>query len=219
MDQGKSMPITTFIAIGTLIGMFIVFQSLRDTGQEEASDAGVADVTAVQAQRPAAPPGATPAPRPRSKLWQEARPGVFCLNAGCTNMRVSAGTPSVCADEEACDPVTESQICVDHDCRSLSQVQTSIDFLPAVKRIQRRIGEQLRFDGDAPAQPVTLALSLDDAGFIHQVLTARSSGSNAFDHAAHQAVYEAAPFSEIKRALPHTRGLLQHIHLNVGTPR
>jgi len=229
-EESKNMPVNTFLAIGAIIGLFVVFQGWRDSGDEETPE--INRIERLDGHELTAPPqplrdsaeqstdeqtlSAQPRHTERSfgQLWEQPRPGVYCLNADCSNVRVSAGAEPPCEDD-TCSPAAEGMVCIENDCQSYASVQANADFVPATNRLTRRIKERVNHSGSTPPQPLTLELMMDDYGNVHSAKTVLSSGDTTYDRAVRYAALNASPFTELRGTLPHTRSLLQLIHINI----
>lgn len=223
-ESSSNLPVTTFIALGTLAGLFIVFNSWRTPSDAPAQEAP----ERIDNPTAAYPPGVRRSERndtrghgtgsepqePPSQLWEQTMPGVYCLNAACTSQRVSPGVEPPCASP-GCPSDHGGMICIDGDCRGYAELQRNVDFVPATRRISRRIKEAMSNEGIPPSQPVVVELMMDNVGVLSRVSIAQSSGSVDYDREVRRAALYASPFSELRGLQPHTRSLMQLIHIKI----
>lgn len=219
-EGSNNLPVTTFIGLGTIIGLFVVFNSWRDTPTPAATDAP--DSRGERKSQPArltSEDGSTKAKEAFSsssgQLWEQIAPGVYCLDAGCNAQRVTPGALAPC-DSDACLQEHQGMICIQDDCRTYEEVQRSVDYLPATRRLNRRIREAVIYQGEQVFEPVVLELMLDEKGHVSRSSVVQSSGNQGYDRSVRQAAQAASPFSELLGIQPHTRSLLQLIHVRIA---
>jgi TonB family protein len=208
-DQSNNVPVTTFIAIGTLVGLFIVFQGTR-LGDDESLD------------------GETPTPQRLVARGASEGPKT-CLSADCSVYRQDikecdgglvdplGRLPAQDEDDASCH-ITAS-ICTTSGCVSEVEVRSRADFQSAMRRIGARTGEHWQW-----ASPVQVSrgakvrVELDARGEIRGIDITASSGNREFDASVRRAVEQAQPFTEIQEVSEHSRGLLQRFQLTFGRP-
>tara|TARA_R110002051_G_scaffold250392_1_gene309722 strand:+ start:4193 stop:4879 length:687 start_codon:yes stop_codon:yes gene_type:complete len=224
-EESKNMPVTTFIALGAIVGLFVVFNDWRDGNMDKPPEPTRLEPTTEQ-QRLSIPGGASEkAPETRTQaqanarpflgqLWQQDHPGVYCLNADCSTVRLSPGASHPC-DSGMCVAESEGMVCIEGNCQTYSDIQSRVDYPPATKRITDRIKEAVIYDGETAEQAVSLELMMDDQGNIYRLTVVSSSGNSNFDSSVRYAALDASPFSEIRGIQPHTRSLLQLIHVQI----
>lgn len=227
-DESKNMPVTTFIALGAIVGLFVVFNDWRDGNVEEPPEPTRLEGSAERHSLPnpalslAARNGQqfqeTPSDqrsRPEvGQLWQQQRSGVYCLNSDCSNVRLSPGVSQPCSSG-TCVADNDGMVCLEGDCQAYADIQSRVDFIPATKRIRTRIRESVIYDGEPAQGPTTLELMMDDQGNLYRLTIVSSSGNTEYDSSVRYAALNASPFSELRGIQPHTRSLLQLIHLQI----
>lgn len=208
-DQSNNVPVTTFIAIGTLVGLFIVFQGTRLSGDESLE-------------------GEPPSPQRVVSRGASEGPKV-CLSEDCTTYRQNikecegglvdplGRLPSQEGIETSCQVTTS--ICTAAGCVEEAEVRSRRDFQTAMRRIGSRTGEHWRMatpvDVDRGAK---VRVVLDPRGRVQDIDITSSSGNREFDASVRRAIEHAQPFTEIQEVSEHSRGLLQRFQLTFGRP-
>ncbi|MGP9797042.1 TonB C-terminal domain-containing protein [Halomonas sp. 86] len=233
-SESSNVPVTTFIALGLIAGLFIVFQSTRDPDQPDQDTTPDNDVRPhvelretdlpvprrLQSKSAEQSVGRSPQGEPERTthkddgVWRSPREGVYCLTEDCTSQRISAGATLPCQDDD-CHQARDGHICIEDDCRTFEEIQGSPDFAPASRRLSQRVQDHITYEGALPTETITIELMMNGAGRVGRFRTVKSSGSESYDEAVRQAVYVASPFLELAGTLPHTQRLLQLVHLRI----
>lgn len=206
MDQGSNnTAVTTVIALGALIGMFIVFGGTRlmDRGDMQVSPPG---------ERASAPArnGEKHCLAEDCRMYREVT--TRCAG-GLVDPLGRLAPPS--DSDSVCEDVV--RICVGTDCRPEADIRAQADFSRAMAAIGQRAGQQWRVSEAMFHQyRATMRLHLDDDGYLADVETVSTSGNPAFDQSIRLAIQQAEPFAEIREVSAHTRGLLQQVQLSFG---
>lgn len=208
-DQSNNVPVTTFIAIGTLVGLFIVFQGTR-LGDDESMDGETSPPQRLETR------GASEGPK-------------ACLSEDCSVYRQDikecegglvdplGRLPAQDEDDASCH-VTAS-ICTPSGCVSEADVRRRADFQSAMRRIGARTGEHWRWASPVPvSRGAKVRVALDARGEVRGIDITASSGNREFDASVRRAVERAQPFTEIQEVSEHSRGLLQRFQLTFGRP-
>ncbi|PXX95813.1 energy transducer TonB [Halomonas sp. LBP4] len=208
-DQSNNVPVTTFIAIGTLVGLFIVFQGTR-LGDDESLDGELRSPQRVVNR------GASEGPK-------------VCLSEDCSvyrqDIRECEGglvdplgrLPAQEDDDASCHATTS--ICTASGCVDEAEVRSRTDFQVAMRRIGARTGEHWHMASPVQVdRGAKVRVDLDARGRVRGIDITASSGNREFDASVRRAIERAQPFTEIQEVSEHSRGLLQRFQLTFGRP-